>query len=288
MSNLSEKAMLIRNRVSFWDARKFDRKVSNEIADQKGADHSAGRYNKVLFAREAIRDLSRIKTAAKEYHNHVTLAWDKNLRLLPSSMYMEYMEKMQGFRLEMEAAARVLERDWDKWIEDAKSRLNGMFDERDYPHPTEMYSRFGIKTLVWPMPNSDDFRVSLSAKETARIKADMEKQLNEQLSQSMEELWHRIYEAVERMRDLLADENKTVTDNRYETSVNKLRSIVDVLPALNITGDPDMANMAKKLVKSIGVRDAGELREDKKLREREAQTAEDILASMAGYIGGGK
>lgn len=284
MSELSEKAMLIRNRVSFWDARKFDRKISDEIADEKGAEHDVGRYNKQLFRREALRDLVRIKTAAKDYHNSVTLAWDKNLRVLPSSMYFEYMQKMQDFRIQLERAAQELERDYPKWIADAKARLNGMFNQSDYPHQHDIASRFGIQTLVWPMPDSDDFRVALGSAETKRIKRDMAKQLEDQVNKSIGDLWQRVYEAVEKMRDVLGDKDKRIS----ASLVSNLRDIVDLLPKLNVTGDPRLDKMAKTLGASLCKRDVETLRADDHIRAEQAQTADDILATMAGYIGGGK
>lgn len=281
MSNISERAMLIRNRISFWDARKYDRQVSNEIADQKGADHDAGRYNKQLFPRDAVRELQRIKTEAKDYHNRVTLAWEKNLRILPADLYMEYMNAMQEFRIKYEAAAADLERNYPQLMHDAKIRLNGLFDERDYPHQYDVSRRYKIETLVWPMPNSDDFRVSLSDAETRRIKKQMEEQLKEQLQESINDLWQRVYDIIERMRNAFADPDKRITEAMFRD----LNEIVGLLPTLNVTGDPELDKLAKQLKGSLCKTSPDVVRNNPTVRKESAETADDILAAMAGYIG---
>ena len=46
---ITEKAMLAAVHISIWTAVKHDRKVSRDVADQHGAHHGAGRYNKQLL-----------------------------------------------------------------------------------------------------------------------------------------------------------------------------------------------------------------------------------------------
>jgi len=84
MSNLNEKAMLVKLSVSQWTARKYDKKVSQEINDQYSA-HDAGRYNKVLIAQEEIKKISKVASQARSFHYFNTLPWDDNgSRILPS------------------------------------------------------------------------------------------------------------------------------------------------------------------------------------------------------------
>ena len=284
MAKLSEKAMLIRHRVRYWDARKYDKSISDEVADAKGAERDAGRYNKALIARDALKEIRQIRHAAKAHHERMTLPWDRSIQILPADAYMQYMAKQQEFRIQYENAVDEFIRNYPDFIEDAKKRLNGMFDERDYPSAGELQFRFGIKLHVLPMPDAQDFRVALSDKETAQIRETIEEQVNERIGNAMQDLWKRVYDAVEHMRDVLADKDKRIT----ESLVGNLREIVDLLPVLNITGDPELARMAKRITQSLYKRDAVMLRENDKAREQQAQTADEILAAMAGYIGGSK
>jgi hypothetical protein len=53
--SLCSRAMLCLLSISMWSARKYDREASEEIAQRHGAQPDAGRYNKVLLPKEALR-----------------------------------------------------------------------------------------------------------------------------------------------------------------------------------------------------------------------------------------
>lgn len=62
---LANKAMQVRLSISQWSARKYDRKVSSEVASKYNTDNDAGRYNKVLIAKDAIVKIQKIANAAR-------------------------------------------------------------------------------------------------------------------------------------------------------------------------------------------------------------------------------
>jgi len=278
---LSEKAMLIRQIVSYYDGRKYDKEVSDEIADMRGASKESGRYNKVLFSRDALKDLARIKRECKEYHKSVTLPWDKNLRILNAKGWLDYTQRMKEFKAEYEVAASEFERVYPSLVEEARKTLNGMFKESDYPSVAEIKTKFHIDVMVMPMPDAADFRVALSDSETEEIRASIEQQVNDRMGKAIEDVWNRVYEVVKKMRDVLADADKTIR----QSTVDHVREIVDLLPVLNVTGDPQLDKMAKRIRRSLYGLDAEDIRKDANLRERQAKTADDILNVMAGYIG---
>ena len=62
---ITEKAMLAAVHISIWTAVKHDRKVSRDVADQHGAHHGAGRYNKQLLrGAEKLDELRRMNDCA--------------------------------------------------------------------------------------------------------------------------------------------------------------------------------------------------------------------------------
>jgi hypothetical protein len=52
----------------------------------------------------------------------------------------------------------------------SRSRLGGLFRPEDYPLSTEIRDKFGFETKVMPLPDADDFRVSLGDEEKDRVK----------------------------------------------------------------------------------------------------------------------
>ena len=54
--NLSDRALLVQLSISQWTARKFDKKVTNDVANTHGVASSAGRYNKALLPMNDLLD----------------------------------------------------------------------------------------------------------------------------------------------------------------------------------------------------------------------------------------
>ena len=101
------RALLVCVTVSAWTARRFDRKVSKEVADSKGAAAEAGRYNKHLFANSAPSHAWAVKLSRKvrDVLYAQTLAWsDEGWRLLPSANFMDFTDLIRRITKEFEDA----------------------------------------------------------------------------------------------------------------------------------------------------------------------------------------
>ena len=98
-NGITSKAMLVTLSISCWNARKFDRKITREVAERHKTTEKIGRYNKNLLPVEADLYLA-ISTAgwkARQVHYRETLPWsDEGSRILLGSNYFHYTE---SFRL---------------------------------------------------------------------------------------------------------------------------------------------------------------------------------------------
>ena len=75
MTIVTEKAMLARLKISMWTARKHDRSVSEQVAQQHGADPDVGRYSKRLVAAERLEQIRLLAARARQHHYDNTLPW---------------------------------------------------------------------------------------------------------------------------------------------------------------------------------------------------------------------
>ena len=71
--SLSSRAMLCSLSISMWSARKHDPDASQEIAQRHGAHADAGRYHKVLLPKEALAEVQKIVSDARQEHYFMTL-----------------------------------------------------------------------------------------------------------------------------------------------------------------------------------------------------------------------
>jgi len=143
--SINEKAMLVYLNISFWTARKYDKRISQEIEDQYNAD-DAGRYNKILIAKEHLANIQKIISAARTFHYENTLPWNDNGgRLLPSANYFNYVKSIQGLKDDFQQEVNNFLRVYPDLKDEAKGRLNGMFDEEDYPEENLLEDKFAFR-----------------------------------------------------------------------------------------------------------------------------------------------
>jgi len=278
---LQNKAMLVNLSIPCWDARKYDKKISKDVADQYHTTSDAGRYNKSLVARDAIKAVQREAAQARMYHYKNTLPWsDEGSRILPADNYFDYMSGMEQRKSKWENAVRDFIDSYPDLVNEAKIRLNGLFNPDDYPSIDNIRGKFDFRISILPLPDSTDFRVSLSDHETVKIQADIEKRLNAAHDNAIKDLWDRLYGSIKHISEKLKD-----PDARFhKTMISNLEELIDLLPRLNVTGNADLDLQIKEARKLI--HDPQTLRDNSTLRKQAALDADIMLERMKAYTGG--
>ena len=277
--SINDKAMLVYLNISFWTARKYDRKISLEIEDKYNADE-AGRYNKILIAKEHLANIKKIISSARTFHYENTLPWsDNGGRLLPSANYFNYTKTIQGFRDDFEQEVTNFIQVYPILKEESKQRLNGMFKEDDYPDVFTLETKFAIKSMILPVPEADDFRVDLLEAEVDNIRESIKEQVEISTESAMNDLWSRLFKVVSHMSERLAKE-----DNKFKNSlVENIEDLCKLLPKLNITDDPTLAVAVNEIKAKLTVNDSQTLRDNKIIRNKTAIEAQKILNKMRPY-----
>jgi len=287
--SLSSRAMLCSLSISMWSARKHDREASEEIAQRHGAQLDAGRYHKVLLPTEALAEIHKIVSEARQEHYFMTLPWDDNgYRVLPAAAYMDHTEKMQELSNRFTPAVEALVQQFGELVEEAKVRLGGLFRPADYPPPDELRSKFSFETKVMPLPDAGDFRVALGDEEKERIKRQITAAVEASLQVASRELWQRLYDAVSHLAERLQAYKVTGAGVEHpfrDSIVTNLVKLVDVLPKLNVTADPELERLATEVRASLLV-DPQELRKSESARTETAIAASAIATRMAAYMAG--
>ena len=287
--SLCSRAMLCSLSISIWSARKHDPDASQEIAQRHGAQADAGRYHKVLLPKEALAEVQKIVSDARQDHYFITLPWDDNgYRVLPAAAYMDHTEKMRELSNRFTPAVEALVEQFGQLVEEAKVRLGGLFRPGDYPAPHELRSKFSFGTKVMPLPDAGDFRVALGDEEKERIKRQITAAVEASLQVASRELWQRLYEAVSHLGERLQAYKVTgqgVEHPFRDSVVTNLVKLVDVLPKLNVTADPELERLAAEVRASLLV-DPQELRKSESVRTETAKSAAKIAERMASYMAG--
>ncbi len=277
---LAQKAMIVRLSITKWSARKYDRKVSREVADKYGTDQDRGRYNKVLVAQDNLTAIQKAESATRTFHYDNTLPWkDDGARILPAANFANYSAEIRKLKSDFQAATMDFCRNYPALVDQARLELAGLYDPADYPDPAAIGRKFAFEVEVDPLPTAADFRVTLQAGEVERIKAEIAGRLKEAEAEAMTDLFNRLYEVVKHMAGKLSDKEAIFRDSL----VTNVQDLVDLLPRLNLTGDPHLETLRREVEAKLLGYEPDTLRKDQFARQETAQAASDILTAMAGY-----
>jgi len=275
---ITERAMLAAVHISIWTAIKHDRKVSREVAEQHGAYAGAGRYNKQLL-READRleSLRSLSGQIRQYFYKITLPWsDEGFRLLPAHFYFELTTKMREFEQAFAQQVEEFLTIYPSYIEQVRPELNGLFREEDYPSTDKLRNKFGVKLEVLPIPSGNDFRVTLSEEEQARVAREIDENVRQSLQKGTEDLWTRLKGVVAHMVERLNE-----PESRFHASlVTNIGELVDLLPRLNVNQDEELNRFAGEIRDRLCGFTARDLKKNEVLRAATANDAAQILAEM--------
>lgn len=278
--NLSENAMLVNLSIGNWTARKYDKAVSEHVRFEYETTEDAGRYNKLLVSKTAVKKVQAVVSQAYIYNYQNTLPWgDTGERILPAKNYWKYMEGMREIKKNWEAATEEFLQAYPTLVEEAKDRLKDMFRYEDYPTVGQLRDKFYFRVDVIPAPDPKDFRVVLSETETEKLKAEMEARLKETTNAAMKDLWVRLHTAVNKMAVKLADPEEVF----HKSLVGNIVEVVELLPRLNVTDDPELEAKRREVEQKLCNLDPQTLRDDKKLRSDVAAEAKRIADMMKGY-----
>ena len=287
---LSNNAMLTSLNASLWRARKLDKKLTREFNTSKNAAEDAGTYSKALVAKDALLAVKTVVQEARKFHYENTLPWDNvGWRILPSANYKPWTDAMRKFSQQFDAAVRQFVTDYPSYVTDAKTTLNGMFDQSDYPDQGSIKSHFSFDTDSQPIPDGSHFVLDLGQKEIDKQAKKLDKRVQVATKAAMGDLWTRLHDGVSHMAERLGAykiDPKTgkVTGKFHDTLVGNLTDLCDLLPALNITNDPKLEAMRKKVEANLTKIAPQDLRDDPNARDKLAAAAENIADQMGAFM----
>lgn len=279
--DMHSRAILVSLRISAWSARKYDRKVSQEVATAHGTTLDAGRYNKHLMPEDAktYKALMSFIGNLRQEHYAQSLAWsDDGWRLLPIKNHATYTDLMRKRFHEAESLLRDFVSDYPNLRDAARVQRNGMFKEDDYPK--HIASRFGWSLEFNPVPSTGDYRVELSDEEIAIISESTERRVQTAFVDAQNDAVKRLYECVARIQERLSSPELIFRDSLIENA----KSLCDVLGRLNLADDPNLEKMRHETA-LLANTSPSTLRELPDVRTDTANRAQSILDSMTAVYG---
>ena len=283
---LQDKAMLIRPSLSKFTPYKYDHNMSRDTARLYGADNDFVRTTKRLVSKSVFAGIEKMDSEIRQFVYHHTRPWfDEGWRILATALYFDVVDGI-GTRFDKrQSLVDEFVSQWPSIKEQAKSALNGAYNEDDFPD--NIASRFKADVTFMPIPRAGDFRAEgIDPQDIAKIEEDTLARIQEQFKSN--DLWKRVFDSVQRISDRLhnygTDSEGRVVNKFHDTLIGNLRDLTSILPKLNITNDESLSDMHKRLEQELCVFDAQDLRESEVIREDVAAKADRILADVAAFM----
>lgn len=274
--DLTDKALLVALSISQWSARKFDKKATDEVNNAHGAT-DAGRFNKALVSRDHLQEIQKIANEARTFHYENTLPWgDNGERLLPAANYFEYTRAIATLKNKFDGLVREFCQSYPLMIDEARRRLNGLFNETDYP--ANVADKFEVKTSFMPVPQSADFRLNLNAQEVDSLRGKIEDEIGRRFAAAQHDVFVRVADHLKRMHERLSVNDAVFRNSLFEN----LRELIDLLPRLNFSQDSRIAHLSQELKALYCEPEA--VRNDVALRQQKAAQVEGILDRMSAFM----
>lgn len=282
MANLTSKAMLTSLGISYWTGKAQDERVLDEIVQKHQSTAEMHEYKKVLIQPSALAPIKQLRSKARTVWMTSTLPWiDGGTRVLPATKYLAVAEQLREVKIEYDAAVKNFLANYSMFKAEAKKRLNGLYREEDYPTKEVLVRKFGFDMRVFPIPEANDWRVDLGKENNAEIKQQIAAQIKQAEEMLVESVWRKMSERVSIIADYLKDQDKTVK----AVSVKALREMIADVAEFNLSNDPAVEKMRKRIDKELAGLSVDTLNEDLDARKKASKSADDILKAMAGYIG---
>jgi len=280
---LSDKALLVQLGISQWTARKYDKRATEQVAQQNGSATQAGRYNKSLLPmNDALNNIHQKSTLIRKKFYANTLPWGiEGTMMLPSANYLNFMTEFRKEKGDWQLLVDTFYQEYPRLHADAQRFLGSLYNKNDYPALHDIQRKFKMDMAVFPVP-SNDFRVSIGDAELAKIQQDVEARVESSAQQAMEEAWQRLYDRVKHMAEKLADPKSVFRD----TLVENTKEVCSILSRLNFADDPNLEAMRQQVEGSLANNHPESLRNDPDLRRTKAEEAKAIMDKMGAFMGG--
>lgn len=281
--NIVNNVMLVQVSIRAWDAFRVDKPASRDtLSRAQAADEAAGRFNKRLVSKASLQPITAARSQLRDYVESVSLPWtDRGWRMIPATRFQEVHAELLARVSKFDAlVTEFITHDYPREVAAARVRLGSLYRPQDYPTAQDLRSKFGASVQYDTLARDySDLRQTLNQEDLDSMVSQAQARTQAALADSVKDLWSRVFETVSRMAQRLGNEKGPL----YDTVITSAQDLASMLPDLNWTNDPMLAEAHKVLTEKLVKHSPDTLRANKALRAdvaREAQQLTDALAGM--------
>jgi hypothetical protein len=288
---LKNKALTVRLTRKKLNRNKMDKDLAVALHELKNVtDAGSLRVNKSLFPKEATDKYQKIITDAGKYFYRTTTPWDdKGWRLLSVEIYKDFVKQFKKHSREFRETVMEFINGFEGNVEKMKPLLGDAFKSEDYDkfmlpgggvNVEFLKEQFSLEVEYGTVSDADDIRANLTEADREVIAAHITEKNNEKFAKSQEHIITMLHDHIMAIHERLSQEENIFRD----TLISNLEDLCDLIPKMNIAGDPVLNQLAADAKAKLCQWDPAAIRETPTIRNNVAKEADKMLDSMKGII----
>ena len=278
--SITSSAMLVELMISVWTGKKRDKAASEEVSRNKNADKGVASVNKKLLGDCAELDaLQKFSANVRNMHYNATLPWsDMGPRLLTTTRYFKYNADFTALQAEFGRLVDTFLAAYDWEIMQSQAKLGDLFDVTEYPSGDDLRNKFRFKLNYIPLPDAGDWRIDIGNEAQTVLRDQYSTYYTEQLASAMNDVWRRLFDTLTTLSRQLSDQTEDgKTPKIYASVFDRALEIVDMMDTCNVTNDPSMQLMQRKLAMAFRGVTVESVKDDNFLRRETKRALADSI-----------
>lgn len=285
--SLSEKIIKVDFTRGFPSLSKYDKEISHEIAEIKGADESKIRLTKRLYD----KSFTKFEKIAQDFQNYFyakTERWGNDF-ILPVLMFDEFNETYQKALEEFnESKQEFIDGIQSGLILDrSKHDLNNAYNSNDYRHLWNIEKKFHFDIEYSQfIENPESILLNINEVELEKIRLNEAKKFQERFETVIAEVWRNVSETIAHLLDVLDKPEKTETGRKSsykESTLTKVQELTDYINGFNLSDDARLTEIAN-MIKKISDYSKDDLEKFPEIKKEVKEQTSEIMKKINSYI----
>lgn len=224
--------------VSF--SRPSSRVSDKQVREAAEAEHNirgALHVTRRLYPKEALAPIADLETRVHAYLRKEAACQfgETGAHIFHKSKAIDLTTKLNEFEREHAALVQRFVDNWNAILQEAQAEQGDRFDPGRYPDVNIVAAQFGMAVTFLPVGKAaasffSDMEQDVAHAVAAKVRESEQRMVEEAIRAPLE----RVFESILNIHDKLSRADSRIHDSLMGT----LRTLIDTLPALNVTNDP--------------------------------------------------
>lgn len=284
---LSDRLIKVDFSRGFPSLSKYDKEISLEIAEIKGADVNKIRLTKRLYDKQFTK-FEKIAQDFQNYFYSITERWGKDF-ILPSFLFESFNERYQQAKEEFEKSKRdfIAGIESGLILDKSKNDLNLAFNSSDYRRLYNIEKKFYFDVEYSQfIADPKSIFLNINEVELEKIRLEESAKFEQRFNEVINSVWNKTAEAIKNLLEKLEmpEKNENGRKNSYkESTLKKVQNLTSYIEGFNLNDDSRLKEISE-MIKGISEYSKEDLEKFPEIRNEVKEKTSEIMKKINSYI----